>query len=138
MPKEVFDLLETATGLCPNFDAVILEQLGTALVTEAQQTRFRDDFVRMREIVQQASSASLSRALWRLPGLQIQLGQQNPSSEHHGKGEEKLLLPPGYRIRGRFLHPRVNVVCVETALSRDPVQAGLCFPVSPSDGSSAY
>ncbi|MBE85205.1 MAG: hypothetical protein CME21_21830 [Gemmatimonadetes bacterium] len=58
VPKEIFDLLETAIGLCPNLEAVILEQLGTALVTEAQQTQFRDDFVRMREIVQQASSAS--------------------------------------------------------------------------------
>lgn len=58
VPEDVFELLEAAIGLCPNLEAVILEQLGTALLTETQQTQFRDDFVRMREVVRQAVSAS--------------------------------------------------------------------------------
>lgn len=58
VPDEVFALLESAIGRCPNLEAVILEQLGTALVTDAQQCQFRDDFMRMREVVGRTSPRS--------------------------------------------------------------------------------
>lgn len=51
VPDGVFALLETAIGRCPNLQAVILEQLGTTLVSDAEQFQFHSDFRRMREIV---------------------------------------------------------------------------------------
>lgn len=51
VPEEVFGLLKTAIDRCPNLEAVILEQLGTALETAAQQEQYRADFMRMREVI---------------------------------------------------------------------------------------
>jgi uncharacterized protein (UPF0276 family) len=51
VPDEVFKLLEATIPLCPNLKYVVLEQLGTALDTEKSRDNFRDDFLRMDEIV---------------------------------------------------------------------------------------
>lgn len=51
VPDEVFRLLEATIPLCPNLKYVVLEQLGTALDTEKSRDNFRDDFLRMDEIV---------------------------------------------------------------------------------------
>lgn len=52
VPDEVFALLTTVLPRCPNLKYIVLEQLGTALVTAAQQEQFRRDFLRMRSLTE--------------------------------------------------------------------------------------
>jgi len=51
VPNDVFDLLEKTIAQCPNLDFIVLEQLGSGLKTEIQQTQFRTDFLKMKSIV---------------------------------------------------------------------------------------
>lgn len=51
VPADVFGLLERTIGRCPNLKYVVLEQLGSGLDTEAQRSRFREDFLTMDRIV---------------------------------------------------------------------------------------
>ena len=51
VPKEVFTLLEKTIIQCPNLDFVVIEQLGSGLKTEIQQTQFRIDFLKIKSIV---------------------------------------------------------------------------------------
>ncbi len=58
VPEAVFDLLERAIPRCPQLKYVVLEQLGIGLSTEASREQYRQDFFRMRRIVQQARPAA--------------------------------------------------------------------------------
>lgn len=51
VPAEVFEYLKKAIPLCPNLKFVTMEQLGTGLATEENQTQFRSDFIQMQEII---------------------------------------------------------------------------------------
>jgi len=51
VPTEVFDLLKSTIPLCPNLKYVVLEQLGTALKSDAQRNLFQSDFHKMKKIV---------------------------------------------------------------------------------------
>lgn len=53
VPEEVFSLLENAIPLCRNLKYVVLEQMGTALATEESKKLFRQDFLKMDELVKQ-------------------------------------------------------------------------------------
>jgi uncharacterized protein (UPF0276 family) len=56
VPAEVFDYLRRAIPLCKHLKYVVLEQLGTALDTAAQQEAFRKDFLTMEDIVKNAGN----------------------------------------------------------------------------------
>lgn len=49
VPPDVFELLGPALQLCPNLQAVILEQLGPTLSDPAAAQGYRDDFMLLRE-----------------------------------------------------------------------------------------
>lgn len=51
VPREVFDLLRAALDVCPHCRYVVLEQLGTGLLTPESREQFYTDFIRMEEIV---------------------------------------------------------------------------------------
>ncbi|QRR00901.1 multinuclear nonheme iron-dependent oxidase [Dyadobacter sandarakinus] len=51
VPEVVFDFLNKAIPKCPNLKYVVLEQMGTALSTPADQLAFQSDFLRMDNIV---------------------------------------------------------------------------------------
>lgn len=51
IPEEVFEAVEYALPLCPHLEFVIFEQLSIALGQAEQQEGFRDDFLRLRNIV---------------------------------------------------------------------------------------
>ena len=51
VPENVFELLEKALLICPNVKFVVMEQLGTGLYTKKDHELFRDDFERMKKIV---------------------------------------------------------------------------------------
>lgn len=52
VPEAVVELLDLALSKCPSVETVILEQLGSALVTDAQQCAFRQDFQKIQALVQ--------------------------------------------------------------------------------------
>ncbi|GAB2780723.1 hypothetical protein GCM10027275_25360 [Rhabdobacter roseus] len=51
VPEAVFALLETTLPMCPNLKYVVMEQLGTALDTDARRLAFQRDFIRMDTLV---------------------------------------------------------------------------------------
>jgi uncharacterized protein (UPF0276 family) len=51
VPSTVFELLRLAMPLCPNLRFVVMEQLGTALYSDAEKQQFRQDFLTMRDLV---------------------------------------------------------------------------------------
>ncbi|QCR24856.1 hypothetical protein C1N53_03065 [Pontibacter sp. SGAir0037] len=51
VPAEVFQLLEYALPLCPELKYVVLEQLGNGLKLESSRIQFRQDFLKMEELV---------------------------------------------------------------------------------------
>lgn len=53
VPEEVSELLEKTLPRCPNLKFVVMEQLGHALADEQSQIDYREDFRRMRALVQQ-------------------------------------------------------------------------------------
>lgn len=53
VPIAVWDLLERVLPKLPNCQFVILEQMGTALRTETEQTQYRADFRKMKSIVKE-------------------------------------------------------------------------------------
>lgn len=62
VPDEVFQLLQYALLKCPKVKYVVLEQLGTALKTEASREKFRADFFRMETMVQHHNTRAGDRA----------------------------------------------------------------------------
>jgi uncharacterized protein len=52
VPEPVFELLAIALQQCPQVESVIFEQLGHTLTTNAEQLRFRENFARIRQMVQ--------------------------------------------------------------------------------------
>lgn len=56
VPEEVFALLDHTIDRCPHLKYVVLEQLGTALTTEASRNTFYHDFLQMENIVQQKNT----------------------------------------------------------------------------------
>lgn len=54
VPEAVFDLLKDVLPCCPNLKYVVMEQLGTALHTQAQRDAYRADFYTMERILTQA------------------------------------------------------------------------------------
>ena len=55
VPPEVFGLLESSLAKCPHLKYVVLEQLGSGLQTEESRSLFRQDFLRMAQIVDQCN-----------------------------------------------------------------------------------
>lgn len=60
VPDSVFQLLEKAIGRCPNLKFVVMEQLGSALHTEAEKLAFQQDFWKMEAIVERSSKPPTS------------------------------------------------------------------------------
>jgi uncharacterized protein (UPF0276 family) len=58
VPPEVFALLETTLGQCPNLKYVVLEQLGSGLATEESRQAFRADFLTMDRTVQRLTAGT--------------------------------------------------------------------------------
>jgi uncharacterized protein (UPF0276 family) len=56
VPAEVFNLLDKTIDRCPHLKYVVLEQLGTGLVTEASKQAYYDDFLRLEKIVSQKNN----------------------------------------------------------------------------------
>ncbi len=52
VPDEVFGWLADVMPRCPNLKYVVLEQLGSGLTTENDRRLFRDDFLKMDQLVQ--------------------------------------------------------------------------------------
>jgi len=59
VPEAVFEFLAKAIPQCPNLKFVVLEQMGTALETQASQVAFQSDFLRMDSIVKSLARKSL-------------------------------------------------------------------------------
>jgi uncharacterized protein len=57
VPAEVFQILEMTLEKCVHVKFVVLEQLGTGLKSEESRSLFREDFSKMREIVDKRNSA---------------------------------------------------------------------------------
>jgi uncharacterized protein (UPF0276 family) len=55
VPVTVFDLLTNAIPRCKNLKYVVLEQIGTGLISEKSKENFRNDFFTMDEIVSHMS-----------------------------------------------------------------------------------
>lgn len=51
VPDEVFEYLEKVIPLLPNLKYVILEQMGIALKTQEQRRRFQNDYLQMKQIM---------------------------------------------------------------------------------------
>jgi uncharacterized protein (UPF0276 family) len=51
VPKEVFEMLRMTIPLCPNLKFVVMEQLGTGLLSSESRALFYDDFVTMQQFV---------------------------------------------------------------------------------------
>lgn len=60
VPEEVFDLLKKTISLCPNLKFVVMEQVGPGLKTAEKQQRYRNDFLRMSEIVKKACEENVA------------------------------------------------------------------------------
>jgi len=58
VPDVVFQALEDVLNRCPNLKYVVLEQLGTGLVTEESRISYREDFIKMKSIIQRQPSQS--------------------------------------------------------------------------------
>jgi uncharacterized protein len=52
VPEDVFELLKNTIPLCPNLKYVVLEQLGNGLETPESRLVFKEDFLRMEQIIQ--------------------------------------------------------------------------------------
>jgi uncharacterized protein len=52
IPEPVFELLAIALQQCPFIEAIVFERLGNTVTTEPEQIRFRQDFARIQQIVQ--------------------------------------------------------------------------------------
>jgi len=75
VPEEVFALLKKSITICPNLKYVVLEQLGMALKDQESKTIFQDDFLKMKEAVQDAQTIKPEGLLDPfLPLLPITLG----------------------------------------------------------------
>jgi uncharacterized protein len=57
VPDEVFAAVPPALARCPSAMAVILERLGGTLASPAEESAFRDDFRRLRRVVESACHA---------------------------------------------------------------------------------
>jgi uncharacterized protein (UPF0276 family) len=57
VPEVVFEFLSKTISNCPNVKFVVLEQLGTALGTQASQAAFQADFLRMDNIIKSLAPA---------------------------------------------------------------------------------
>ncbi len=60
VPEAVFELLAIALHSCPNVEAVIFERIGHTLHTEAEIVGFRQDFLRMKQVVKDSASCLMS------------------------------------------------------------------------------
>jgi uncharacterized protein (UPF0276 family) len=58
VPEELFTLLHHALKVCPNVRAVVLEQLGTALVDEESRERYTNDFRRISGLIHEFRALS--------------------------------------------------------------------------------
>lgn len=52
VPEEVFILAQVTLEYCPTIEYAILERLGNTMPTEIEQQSFRDDFMRLKNIVE--------------------------------------------------------------------------------------
>ena len=57
VPEEVFAAIPVALARCPNIAAVIFERLGRTIASPQDETAFREDFRRLRRIVESAAHA---------------------------------------------------------------------------------
>jgi len=55
IPEAVFADLRFAVAQCPNLDVVIVERLGDTFLNESDEAFFREDYLRVKAIVQEAS-----------------------------------------------------------------------------------
>jgi uncharacterized protein (UPF0276 family) len=54
VPEEAFALVPLVLARCPNLELVILENRGAGIDTPDEQARYRDDFRRLRALVEAA------------------------------------------------------------------------------------
>ncbi len=76
VPEEVFELLKLALPLCPNLKFVVMEQLGGALGSHESRQLFYKDFVRMQQILSEASIGSSTGPNSFLPLQRIKLREE--------------------------------------------------------------
>lgn len=62
VPEEVFQLLELALESCPNLEFVILERLANTIANDAEGEKLRQDFKKMKSIVQAFLSGARTRS----------------------------------------------------------------------------
>jgi hypothetical protein len=62
-PDEVWESLQFALENCPSLEYIILEQLNKSLATEKAQVEFRNDFLKIRELVDAYGAESNGR-IW--------------------------------------------------------------------------
>ncbi len=58
VPNEVFALLEHSISQCPNLKYVVLEQLGSGLLTAESRSLFQQDFLHMDQIIRSSNQIS--------------------------------------------------------------------------------
>lgn len=63
VPEAVFAILSRVLPRCPNLRFVVLEQMGTALKTPAEQSTFQEDFLRMEALVDRHNQSSIDTLL---------------------------------------------------------------------------
>ncbi|MES2799919.1 MAG: DUF692 family multinuclear iron-containing protein [Bacteroidota bacterium] len=90
VPEEVFELLQKSLSLCDNLKFVVLEQLGTALVTPEEQLRFQDDFDRMQAIVEAFNQQNTLFSKNDFSAIRHVLNNPIPSSEELFKQQNEL------------------------------------------------
>lgn len=61
VPEEVFDLLYLALARCPHAEAVIFERLGNTIANADDEARYRDDFYRLQQILQESHAGQKTR-----------------------------------------------------------------------------
>lgn len=93
VPDAVFQLLAATMPRCPHLKYVVLEQLGNGLKTESSQVQFREDFLRMDQLVKQHRSSRLTTASNQLflPQEQLLLGPA-PEDEQLYQQQRQLAL----------------------------------------------
>lgn len=83
VPEEVFRILAKSINLCPNLKYVVLEQLGTGLLTRESKNLFFHDFIKMEKIIKSREIDVNSSRNEFLPLSEIILGELIEDDELH-------------------------------------------------------
>ncbi len=82
VPETVFEILAKAIPRCPNLKYVVLEQIGEGLQSPHQKKRFQQDFLRLREIIEQSAQSPAPQNDF-LPKGEMMVGQAKEDEHLH-------------------------------------------------------